>query len=98
MNKSHQIVNEASAQKLDELTTSLISNENVNFCFEVNNISISWIRIIKLKWFKKKGYDSAKRYINVNISDDKTYWKFIYDYRINNIILLEDRYDEASVI
>lgn len=45
-----------------------------------------------------KGYEGSKRYLSLNLLDKKAaYWKFIYDYRINNIVLLDDRLNEPKV-
>ena len=47
---------------------------------------------------KLKGYEDSKRYLNIYTTQDvASYWKFVYDARINNIILLEDRFNEFQV-
>lgn len=52
----------------------------------------------KLKNKKLKGYEDSKRYLNIYTTQDvASYWKFVYDARINNIILLEDRFNEFQV-
>lgn len=48
--------------------------------------------------FSLEGYERSKRYIGINIPENKaTYWKYIYENRINNIVLLEDRLNENMV-
>ena len=48
--------------------------------------------------FCYEGYEHTKRYMNTTLfeSHDK-YWKFIYDNKIDNIILLEDHLNENEV-
>lgn len=42
--------------------------------------------------FLYQGYDSTKRYLNIDLNRIKksAYWEFIYEYKIHNILLLED--------
>ena len=45
-----------------------------------------------------EGFDQSKRYINIDLFEDRAkYWKFVYDHKINNIVLLEDRFNEKMV-
>ena len=46
-----------------------------------------------------KGYENTKRYLSVNLADFKksSYWKFILENKVNNIVLLEDFGDEGTV-
>ncbi len=64
--------------------------------FYLNNLTIFF------KFFKitKKGYENSKRYLSVNLDifSVSDYWLFIYENKINNIILMEDLSDEDMVI
>ena len=49
----------------------------------------------------KKGYEESKRYLYPKpslIENKLKYWTFIYENKINNILLLEDRENEEAVI
>ena len=51
-------------------------------------------------FFNLKGFEKSKRYINVSLNlleSQNEYWKFIYEYKIHNIILLEDYENEQLV-
>lgn len=70
-------------------------NNYFNFYFILN----FEIKLKLLKYRSKKGFESSKRYLNIDLIDNKSkYWKFIYDYKITNIMLLEDRFNEYEVI
>lgn len=78
-----------------------LKNDLVKFCFEVNSKWNQFVKIILIKILfilPKKGFQSNKRYLNINLMENKPlYWKFVYDYNINNVILLEDKFDETGV-
>lgn len=45
-----------------------------------------------------KGYNHAKTYLALKKFENKSfYWTFIHDFKISNIIVLEDKTDEDKV-
>ena len=69
-------------------TKELLAHEEITKNF-INDSNVN---------FCFEGYDQSKRYININLFDNRDdYWKLIYEYKINNILLLEDRFNEKLV-
>jgi hypothetical protein len=84
----------------DQFNKQIKQEKSVNFCFEViqfDGFLMNFIVDCKPE-IHLKGYEGSKRYLSLNLLDQKAaYWKFIYDYRINNIVLLDDRLNEPKV-
>lgn len=77
-----------------------MKNDLVEFFYEVRLIYTIKVKIDIIKNFNTslKGFGSDKRYLNINITDNQeNYWKFVYDNKISNILLLEDKFDESFV-
>lgn len=56
-----------------------------------NKITNELMKDQRIQFFYQ-GYENAKRYLNINLDQTKpsAYWEFVYEYKINNILLLED--------
>ncbi|RNA42537.1 hypothetical protein BpHYR1_000969, partial [Brachionus plicatilis] len=45
--------------------------------------------------FFYEGYEKNKRYINLKLRSERgAYWRFLYENKINNIVILDDRFNE----
>ncbi|CAF0939077.1 unnamed protein product [Brachionus calyciflorus] len=79
-------------EELDLLNTKYLDTET-NTKMETLNENDDIIRKIIND---QNGYEKCKRYINLRLQSDRgTYWKFLYDNKINNIVILDDRSNEA---
>lgn len=48
--------------------------------------------------FCYEGYEHTKRYVNTTLFESHAkYWKFVYDSKVENIVLLEDHLNEGEV-
>ena len=49
--------------------------------------------------FTFKGYDESRRYMNIKLFENPgKYWNFIYENKINNVILLENRLESEDIV
>lgn len=77
----------------------LKSSKNSNFVADLvvneaktgNDVTDGLLKDKRLKFFYQ-GYDDSKRYMTIDLNDTKvsSYWEFVYEHKIHNIILLED--------